>query len=78
MSRIAIPDVPLDSLPAQWAEAEKTGALVNIFRIMLRSPQIATLVVELGAAQFGSGSLPPEDIRPTRHPSTSRSRNPSE
>jgi alkylhydroperoxidase family enzyme len=61
MSRIAIPDVPLESLPAQWQDAEKTGALVNIFRIMLRSPQIATLVVELGAAQFGSGSLPPAD-----------------
>jgi len=61
MSRIAIPDVPTDSLPARWRDAEKTGALVDIFRIMLRSPQIATLVVELGAAQFGSGSLPPED-----------------
>jgi alkylhydroperoxidase family enzyme len=28
---------------------------------MLRSPKIATVVLELGAAQFGSGSLPPAD-----------------
>ena len=61
MSRIAIPDVPIESLPAEWQDAARTGALVNVFRMMLRSPQIATLVVKLGAAQFGSGSLPPAD-----------------
>jgi alkylhydroperoxidase family enzyme len=61
MSRIAIPDVPAESLPAEWQDAAKTGALVNVFRIMLRSPQIATLVVKLGAAQFGSGSLSSAD-----------------
>jgi alkylhydroperoxidase family enzyme len=59
--RITIPEVPTDALPPQWQAAEKSGALVNIFRIMLRSPKIATVVVELGAAQFGSGSLPPAD-----------------
>jgi len=59
MSRIAIPDVKSEDLPAELRDAG--GALVNVFRIMLRSPRIATLVVELGSAQFGSGSLPAAD-----------------
>src|SRR6266568_5491541 len=61
MYHIAIPDAPTAELPAELQEVARNGALVNVFRIMLRSPQIATRVVELGAAQFGSGSLPPAD-----------------
>lgn len=61
MARIAIPDVPVSELPAELQAPARSGALVNVFKIMLRSPDIATLVVKLGAAQFGSGSLPPTD-----------------
>lgn len=61
MPRIAIPDLIIEELPAEIQEPARAGALVNVFRMMLRSPQIATLVVKLGAAQFGSGSLPPTD-----------------
>jgi len=59
MPRIAIPNFTDDDLPEQLRG--HGGALVNVFRIMLRSPQIATLVVQLGSAQFGAGSLPGAD-----------------
>ena len=55
MHRIAIPDVPTAQLPAELREVARNGALVNVFRIMLCSPQIATRVVELGAARRSSG-----------------------
>src|SRR5580658_4499818 len=61
MHRVIIPDVPDEALPAEFREVARSGALVNVFRIMVRSPQIAGLVVKLGAAQFRSGSLPPVD-----------------
>jgi 4-carboxymuconolactone decarboxylase len=51
----------LGELPEELQQVAATGALVNIFRVMLRSPQIALNVVRLGAAQFGSGSLSPVD-----------------
>ena len=51
MHRIAIPEVPTAQLPADLQEVARSGALVNVFRIMLRSPQIAARVVQLGAAQ---------------------------
>ncbi|HTU84658.1 MAG TPA: hypothetical protein VMF57_03730 [Solirubrobacteraceae bacterium] len=59
MPRIVIPDVTEEELPAELQGAG--DALVNVFRIMLRSPRIATLCVQLGSAQFGSGSLPAAD-----------------
>jgi 4-carboxymuconolactone decarboxylase len=59
MPRIGIPEVADDDLPEEIRG--QSGALVNVFRIMLRSPRIATLVVKLGSAQFGSGSLPGPD-----------------
>jgi alkylhydroperoxidase family enzyme len=61
MPRIAIPEVGIEDLPEDMQEAARSGALVNVFRIMLRSPSIAELVIKLGAAQFGSGSLPAID-----------------
>jgi hypothetical protein len=59
MPRIAIPEVGIEDLPADMQEAARSGALVNVFRIMFRSTSIAEVVVKLGAAQFGSGSLAP-------------------
>lgn len=61
MQRILIPSIDEDQLPAELRQLAKTGALVNVFRIMLASPHIALPVVKLGAAQFGSGALPPVD-----------------
>ena len=59
MARIAIPEVLDEDLPDEVRD--NADALVNVFRMMLRSPRIATLVVELGSAQFGSGVLPGVD-----------------
>jgi alkylhydroperoxidase family enzyme len=59
MPRIEIPKVADTDLPEEIRD--QAGALVNVFRVMLRSPPIATLVIELGSAQFGSGSLPGPD-----------------
>ena len=59
MPRIGIPEVATADLPEEIRAQE--SALVNVFRIMLRSPRIATLVAQLGSAQFGSGSLPGAD-----------------
>jgi hypothetical protein len=41
MPRIAIPEVGIEDLPEDMQEAARSGALVNVFRIMLRSPSIA-------------------------------------
>ena len=59
MPRIGIPEVDNADLPEEIRS--QASALVNVFRIMLRSPRIATLVVQLGSAQFGAGSLPGTD-----------------
>jgi len=48
MPRIAIPEVGIEDLPEDIQEAARSGALVNVFRIMFRSPSIAELVVKLG------------------------------
>jgi 4-carboxymuconolactone decarboxylase len=52
---------PLNELPDELQQLATTGALVNIFQVMLRSPQIALNVVKLGASQFSSGALSPVD-----------------
>ena len=59
MPRIELPQVADEDLPELFRG--HAAALVNVFRMMLRSPRIATLVVQLGSAQFGSGSLPGPD-----------------
>jgi 4-carboxymuconolactone decarboxylase len=59
MPRITVPDVADEDLPEELRD--NADALINVFRIILRSPRIATLVAELGSAQFGSGSLPGPD-----------------
>jgi alkylhydroperoxidase family enzyme len=59
--KIEMPAFAAADLPEELREIEEAGALVNVFRMMLRSPEIALPVVKLGAAQFGSGALPPAD-----------------
>lgn len=61
MPRIPVPDVVSDDLPAELQQAIATGAMINVFGILLRSPRIAIPVIQLGSAQFGSGSLPGPD-----------------
>jgi 4-carboxymuconolactone decarboxylase len=58
MPRIEIPDAAaIGDLPPALEQVERSGALINVFRVMLRSPQIASAVLSLGAAQFGTSSL---------------------
>jgi alkylhydroperoxidase family enzyme len=62
MRRIEIPDpAAIGDLPPDLEQAARSGALINVFRMMLRSPQIASAVVSLGATQFGTSSLAPVD-----------------
>jgi 4-carboxymuconolactone decarboxylase len=62
MPRIEIPDpAAIGDLPPDLQQAARSGALINVFRMMLRSPQIAGAVVSLGATQFGTSSLAPVD-----------------
>jgi 4-carboxymuconolactone decarboxylase len=58
---IEMPAFGTGDLPEELRRLDDAGALVNVFRMMLGSPEIALPVVRLGAAQFGSGSLPAED-----------------
>jgi alkylhydroperoxidase family enzyme len=59
MPHITIPEVADEDLPEEVRD--HADAMINVFRIMLRSPRIATIVMQLGSAQFGSGSLPGPD-----------------
>ncbi|MDQ1753080.1 MAG: hypothetical protein QOE71_4136 [Pseudonocardiales bacterium] len=61
MARIDLPEVIIADLPPKLQDVERAGALINVFRMMARSPQIATPVVALGAAQFATSSLTPID-----------------
>jgi alkylhydroperoxidase family enzyme len=61
-----MPDIPVpafdeSSLPPLLARLNERGALINVFKIILRSPQIADAVGNLGAVQFAYGSLPVVD-----------------
>ncbi|MCW2522379.1 MAG: hypothetical protein JWO63_714 [Frankiales bacterium] len=58
MVRIELPTATGSELPEKLQEVERAGALINVFRMLLRSPEIAIPVVALGAAQFAHSSLP--------------------
>lgn len=58
---IQIPNVtPSSALPTLSA-LDKADALINVFRMILRSPEITEAVATLGAAQFAHSSVPPLD-----------------
>jgi alkylhydroperoxidase family enzyme len=54
-------DTYLAGLPASLRDTAEPGALINVFRAMLRSPQILMPVIALGSAQFAAGSVSPID-----------------
>jgi alkylhydroperoxidase family enzyme len=62
MPRFELPDDSyLAALPAALRDSAQPEALINVFRAMLRSPQILLPVIGLGSAQFAAGSLSPVD-----------------
>jgi 4-carboxymuconolactone decarboxylase len=56
---IALPDdLEVDALlPNDLRAMKHSGLLINVHRALLRSPEIATHVIGLGATQFVAGSL---------------------
>ncbi|WP_129784000.1 carboxymuconolactone decarboxylase family protein [Promicromonospora panici] len=61
MPNIQMPDFDRSSLPPALARFDEADALINVFKIMLRSPQIADAVGNLGGVQFAYSSLPAVD-----------------
>ena len=54
-------DEAITALPEDLQAAAGTGSLINVFRVLLRSPAIAEPVIRLGSAQFAAGSITPQD-----------------
>lgn len=61
MPNIQVPDFDRSSLPPALARLEEADALINVLKMLLRSPQIADAVGHLGGAQFAHSSLPAVD-----------------
>ena len=63
----SLPVIPLPgdesvaALPEDLRRAAASGAMINVFRALLRSPAIAESVIRLGSAQFAAGSMAPVD-----------------
>ena len=49
------------ALPEDLRRAAESGALINVFRVLLHAPDIAEPVIRLGSAQFAAGSIGPAD-----------------
>jgi 4-carboxymuconolactone decarboxylase len=49
------------ALPEDLRRAAESGALINVFRVLLHAPDIAEPVIRLGSAQFAAGSISPVD-----------------
>lgn len=58
---IPLPDVEPGPDAPGLAELARRGGMINVFRAVLRSPQIAEAFAQLGAAQFAHSSLPPDE-----------------
>jgi 4-carboxymuconolactone decarboxylase len=62
MTRMEMPPTtPQGDLPIRLQHLAEAGGLINVFRMMLRSPAIASEVVGLGAVQFAESTLTPVD-----------------
>jgi 4-carboxymuconolactone decarboxylase len=57
MPLIELPGIPIPAVPKILQEAADRGALINVFRMMLRSPALAGQVVLLGSVQLANDSL---------------------
>ncbi|GAB3163348.1 carboxymuconolactone decarboxylase family protein [Myceligenerans halotolerans] len=61
MPNIQVPEFDPSSLPPTLARFAEGDALLNVLKILLRSPRIAEAVGNLGAVQFAHSSLPDVD-----------------